>query len=76
MFDLQFQSCLRSRNPEGLSRIPELLPVLRVSAIGVGDFVNDAFMLLDERGKLIVGNGQRVVKPGGGTPTAWSAPPQ
>jgi predicted Zn-dependent protease len=28
------------------------------------------------RTKLIVGNGQRVVKTGGGTPTVWSVPPQ
>jgi hypothetical protein len=37
--------------------LDEVLPVLGVAAIGVGYLVNDAFVLLDQSGKLIVGNG-------------------
>lgn len=37
--------------------LDEVLPVLGVAAVGVGDLVDDAFVLLDQRGKLIVVDG-------------------
>jgi hypothetical protein len=40
----------------------EVLPVLGVAAVRIGDFVNDAFVLLDQGGKLIVGKGWAYVR--------------
>ena len=37
--------------------LDEVLPVFGVAAIRISDLVNDAFVLLDQSGKLIVGNG-------------------
>jgi hypothetical protein len=38
--------------------LDEVLPVLGVAAIGIGDLVNDSFVLFDQGGKLIVGKGR------------------
>jgi hypothetical protein len=38
--------------------LDEVLPVLGIMAIRIGDLINDAFVLLDQSGKLIVGNGR------------------
>jgi len=39
----------------------KVFPVLGIAAIGIGDLINDPFVLLDQRRKLIVGKRRKQV---------------